>query len=327
MDLDRHLYDEVYLEANCNATLVLFDPTMNVDDTPATYWTNYAILAVGIVMGMLVGCRQRYYHVVSTATGNATEQHDDEQKMTVSLAVFFVSIGTAFGLAGLGHQIIDDEDDPLNQILPRVYFGFILFGNAFLMRVALILQVAEWSGWKVLFWGVVNVGLIAASVALKESLIAGIALLATSLLVVLTHIRQAYACCFSSSPAVGERRTTWRHPEVLFLSKAMSMAMLSLGLLLQVSLAPACGAEGYQNCFIDCPLPAPTFNHNALFHVAVLVALVTYGSLELWVPVFTTRSILVVVDDDHSNKDARATTTPRADQFKDELEVIQVSTS
>ena len=52
--------------------------------------------------------------------------------------------------------------------------------------------------------------------------------------------------------------------------------MLTLaGLLIQFGLAPTCGSAAYDNCFQDCFLPSPgTFNHNGLFHVMIIFALI-----------------------------------------------------
>ena len=45
------------------------------------------------------------------------------------------------------------------------------------------------------------------------------------------------------------------------------------GMLIQVALADVCGDPGYEDCWEDCPLPAPEFNHNALFHFLYAVGL------------------------------------------------------
>merc|ERR1712232_20823 len=46
------------------------------------------------------------------------------------------------------------------------------------------------------------------------------------------------------------------------------------GFAVQIALSPTCGDAAYENCFRDCPLPAPYFNHNALFHVLYAVGMV-----------------------------------------------------
>ena len=48
--------------------------------------------------------------------------------------------------------------------------------------------------------------------------------------------------------------------------------MYATGFIVQVTLESRCGDDGYEDCFVDCPLPA-NFNHNALFHVLVVVGM------------------------------------------------------
>ena len=44
------------------------------------------------------------------------------------------------------------------------------------------------------------------------------------------------------------------------------------GFVVQVTLASRCGEDAYEDCFVECPLPV-NFNHNALFHVLVVVGM------------------------------------------------------
>lgn len=60
--------------------------------------------------------------------------------------------------------------------------------------------------------------------------------------------------------------------------KVVGVAMMIAGMLVQVVLAPQCGDAAYANCFKDCPLPAPSFNHNALFHVLFAIGLAVLGA-------------------------------------------------
>ena len=48
--------------------------------------------------------------------------------------------------------------------------------------------------------------------------------------------------------------------------------MYATGIVVQVALASWCGEDAYQDCFVECPLPV-NFNHNALFHVLVVVGM------------------------------------------------------
>lgn len=60
--------------------------------------------------------------------------------------------------------------------------------------------------------------------------------------------------------------------------KAIGVSMMITGMVVQVVLAPQCGDAGYPDCFKDCPLPAPDFNHNALFHVLFAIGLAVLGA-------------------------------------------------
>lgn len=42
-----------------------------------------------------------------------------------------------------------------------------------------------------------------------------------------------------------------------------------------------CGSGGYKDCFAQCPLPAPTFNHNALFHIFAALSIYLYGKSKI----------------------------------------------
>merc|ERR1719498_360384 len=57
-----------------------------------------------------------------------------------------------------------------------------------------------------------------------------------------------------------------------------AVSLCALGFLVQVLLEPTCGRAGYDSCWEDCVLPAPDFNHNALFHVMVAVGLLVLGA-------------------------------------------------
>jgi len=57
------------------------------------------------------------------------------------------------------------------------------------------------------------------------------------------------------------------------LGAAFGCVVMIAGLLVQVLMAPTCGDPGYEVCWKDCILPAPYFNHNALFHALFAVGM------------------------------------------------------
>uniref|UniRef100_A0A7S3Q8B1 Uncharacterized protein n=1 Tax=Chaetoceros debilis TaxID=122233 RepID=A0A7S3Q8B1_9STRA len=56
--------------------------------------------------------------------------------------------------------------------------------------------------------------------------------------------------------------------------KLVGMLVSVLSLTPQIILSGACGDDGYKACFEDCPLDPIKFNHNALFHVILLIGYV-----------------------------------------------------
>eukprot|EP00527_Entomoneis_sp_CCMP2396_P008160 CAMPEP_0198137768 /NCGR_PEP_ID=MMETSP1443-20131203/1225_1 /TAXON_ID=186043 /ORGANISM="Entomoneis sp., Strain CCMP2396" /LENGTH=416 /DNA_ID=CAMNT_0043799305 /DNA_START=201 /DNA_END=1451 /DNA_ORIENTATION=+ len=53
------------------------------------------------------------------------------------------------------------------------------------------------------------------------------------------------------------------------------------GFAIQYGWKGVCGSGGYQDCFVNCPLPAPTFNHNALFHILAAISIYLYGKSKI----------------------------------------------
>lgn len=75
---------------------------------------------------------------------------------------------------------------------------------------------------------------------------------------------------------------------IFVLIKVAGILAFAAGIVLQFILSGTCGGDGFEDCFVDCPLPNPTiFNHNALFHLFVIVGYMLMTIGEVFVPAST----------------------------------------
>ena len=239
---DRFLYDQAYLDANCNANIVPLNEDNGVDSSVATFSTNYILAALTVFSAL------------------ALYTKSDKEYAGAFVCLYLLSTGLAFGIAGVGHQLSEEKDERLNRILlPMVSFlGNV--GTYALLRV-IILFHTKFEGKIRTMWWLVATGMTiyASIVALDNPNPTGIPGFFVILSALITHARQA-----------------WRLKEVSVLLKTMGFVVMIIAGAVQLSLASVCGFDGYPDCFQDCPLPAPEFNHNALFHVLAVVFFILY---------------------------------------------------
>mmetsp|Transcript_53417 Transcript_53417/g.172580 ORF Transcript_53417/g.172580 Transcript_53417/m.172580 type:complete len:112 (-) Transcript_53417:410-745(-) len=55
--------------------------------------------------------------------------------------------------------------------------------------------------------------------------------------------------------------------------QVLGIALMIIGMIVLAALTPVCGDAAYPDCFKDCPLPAPYFNHHALFDTLFAIGL------------------------------------------------------
>jgi len=215
-------------------------PFTNTDDTPGTYLTNYLIGIVAFGGAIALGMSPR---------------------ATFQFKVFSVNanVWTAFGcvLAGQLHQIL--HEDNLHQrhrslwvlsyvttIVGIMFFGLIgtkllVFSDFLEKTCSRILDVV--------------IALLGIAISLYQ-IFGGGSLLISGVYsgIVVLYV---FVVCLLARNYVG----------------AVGTALMISGYAVQVILAPTCGDAAYAQCFKDCPLPAPYFNHNALFHVLFAIGI------------------------------------------------------
>lgn len=219
-------------------------PGTNFDNTAGTYATNYAILVVGVLGTVAAVSRLPMPNKAAAAS-------------------FFLLTGGGYGLAGYGHQFIQGEGHhpvfTISYVLVTVgKIGLLVLVNEMLTSVSSCVGTALRIGLNVMsvLVGTVVVYFIAAQ---NNMLLAGI----------------FHGVCFLYALIV------WA---VMCKCDLVIGALLcAVGLAIQPVLAEKCGDPGYASCWKDCPLPAPYFNHNALFHTffAVGLLVLAIGTLRM----------------------------------------------
>lgn len=216
-------------------------PGTNLDDTFATYSTNYLIAVVGIAAA------------VSTSTSAGTSK-----PYKILSFLFFFLTGLGYGISGYRHHILDVNVEVTrssrNMFFESVSFTLTVLGTACL---ALLMNHLTSQGLRAMILDGIVV-LVFGAVSLQTMIAPNILLVGVITIVGLLYAAGAWA-------AQGK------------LGRALSMFLCVAGLLTQVVLAPKCGGPAYETCFADCPLPAPQFNHNALFHVLYGIGLLGAG--------------------------------------------------
>ena len=234
----RDLYDAEYVAAHCPPSD--YDSDTNLDTTVGTWSTNYIIAGVG-----LLGCLYFYYFgVVRRREGG------EKQRRKLWIALYFGGTGLGYGIAGVAHQLYDSKDaksivwdlsahlcNALGLLALQFYVVLPLFERLFRVGVSVLCLAFLGVAW-----------------ALQSQ-----AIMAIYVLVVLL--------------GMGFYFFSWKQRDWM---ASLGCLVYMTGLLVQLILAGRCGSKAYEeNCFAHCPLPDPmTFNHNALFHVMVIVALI-----------------------------------------------------
>lgn len=88
------------------------------------------------------------------------------------------------------------------------------------------------------------------------------------------------------------------------LIKAFGIFVVVSSFLTQFSLRGKCGDDGYVVCFEECPLDPIRFNHNALFHVILLIGLVILAWADDISPSVEANVDRATSDDERNDDDA-----------------------
>jgi len=236
---DRILYDDSWLQADCPG-----DPPSGTttDNTVGTYVTNYVVLGIGLVACGLT--------LSSTAVGW-------QKGLTIA---FFVFTGLGYGVAGLMHQFFYDDE----SVIGRISYSLVTLGTGALQALSAHLFCQMYSAvreQKVIGIILFVYGLIVIAVLITKS---AIIVLATKLLALIAAL------------VVWSARASKRLQGLGWLKAGASALMLG-SIAIQLGLRGVCGDGGYPDCFRSCPLPAPHFNHNALYHIVYAFALAVLG--------------------------------------------------
>jgi len=244
----RTLYDIEYPASGCALS---YDENTIVDNTTGTYATAYALAGIALFSAAILACKQK--------------------KKALLMVLFFLTSGIGYAVTGASHQFAGTQDDWKYRILGKVGVGIILLGNAFLMRTGILFFFYGLSLIANTAWIAINGGIIALAIIFDEqqALVAGLALALTYLGMCVLYVW--VMCRWGELPG-----SKWA-----MVSKELAMLTNIAGIL---ELSGSCGSGGYENCFKDCSLPDSTaFNHNAIFHVLMIVGLclLTIGELNL----------------------------------------------
>lgn len=236
------LFDMEWVAGGCKGDIPLGpsgDGT-NMDDTPGCYLTNYAILAIGVIGAILMMTKKEAgpgYKAFAT--------------------IFFTFTGAGYGLAGWLHQTTTSQEvnDAMEFGLKSASISLSNVGTLGLVLVAVHLLVTKYE---------IRLGLILYGLAIIVN--GGAAVYELLAL-------PSYFLVSGGVHIFGSLFVTVVFSLLCKFPQAFGALLLALGYLVQGGLAPTCGGAAYKDCFKDCILPAPHFNHNALFHTIEAVGM------------------------------------------------------
>jgi len=239
------LYDMAYVGGGCKG-----DPPLgpsgtgtNMDDTPGCYLTNYAILAVGVIGVILM--------MMNTKAGPTYKAF---------ASVFFTFTGAGYGLAGWLHQTTTSQavNDFVGVGPVSASISLSNAGTLGLVLIGVQLLIDKYS---------ISCGWLLYSIA---------AIVNGGAVVYEFFALPSYFLLSGAVHIVGALFVTVVYSLLCKFPQAISVLVMALGFVVQGALAPTCGGSAYYwNCWKDCILPAPHFNHNALFHTMVAVGMLT----------------------------------------------------
>jgi hypothetical protein len=166
------------------------------------------------------------------------------------IAAFFLFTGFGYGVAGLMHQFFYEDE----SVIGRVSYSLVTLGTGALQALSthLICQMCSAARDHIVISVVLCIyGLVVIAVIITKS---AVIVLATKILALIAAL-----VVWSVRASKGLQGFGWL--------KAGASALMLGSLAIQLGLRGVCGDGGYPDCFRSCPLPAPDFNHNALYHI------------------------------------------------------------
>ena len=238
----RYLYDQDFLDSGCDPNFFLDEDEIEatrVDNTIGTWLTNYIILGVCLIGAFkFFSCMmERIY------------------KRWLWTSLYFLFTGLGYGLAGISHQIQYYKTDPNFSVAAYILTALGNMSVHYQISANLIESLSAEKLWIGYVYTVVSsligIAIIVLLAISGEMNYIGGYLGASALWFLL------YFCLLKDRIA------------------GVGFMLTLAGLAIQLGLAPTCGSAAYDSCFQDCFLPSPgTFNHNGLFHVMIILALI-----------------------------------------------------
>jgi len=288
----RELYNTTFVSNGCHPS-DQYDPNTALDDTIGTYLTNYAIGIVGC-LGVVV----TYWRFIK----HDNNKHDASSSAVVSsyhvnhyyyLMGYFAWSSVGYSLAGVGHQLYTTVDDnPLGHYAVFATSLFCVALGVVCAQLELIIgarttETNSSSNQKHDLNGVDIENNDSITTTKRQccnhnryyySIIAVLGIfIVTVLSAIIMELSErdlepiwtiAGVYIFLGITAVS---TVYL---ILYRDWGAGLGGLvyATGIVVQVALASRCGDDAYEDCFVECPLPV-NFNHNALFHVLVVVGM------------------------------------------------------
>lgn len=272
MTIVRFLFDQDYLDSGCDGGVP--PEGTQVDNFPWTYGTNFAISLVCLVC----------FGIIMSSKPPRT-------LLYWSIPLYFLLTSIGHVIAGVNHLIIETVNDP--ELRPLEISSFMIIGiaNAFLLHATSALLLSR-RHMRLLIQG--PLVLIAFAGSLFASAVGNLEMY--GFVLVGTHLFAAFVFFFQTRKENGPKERRW------WILKGISQLILFVALILHLLLKKGCDQlEDYAKCFEECRLPAHPhgFNHNALFHIVIVLGNVLFAWSDVTVPAAESASDAV---DDHTWK-------------------------
>jgi|AntRauTorckE5430_2_1112549.scaffolds.fasta_scaffold00208_8 hypothetical protein len=241
----RQLYDEDFLESNCEQP---FDPYTNIDNLDWTVYMSFIFFGATLLAGIAVWM--------------ISERKQADRYM----ASFFIMISLSYGLLpGVARMLVVKISGGVVATIP-IRIGLVGFQVAHMLLMYVGIRSISGKLSARDLWLVINV----------LAIICALLNLARIVLLV-SFIISLFMVCVFMFQAIKKDPKVW--------IKALAMILGVASSIISLVLAPRCGNEGYEKCFEDCPLPnAKVFSHNALQLGILTVSLLLLAFGEFLVP-------------------------------------------
>jgi len=156
----RLLYDETFVNDGCPPED--YDPLGEVDDTPATFISNYIIAGIALVGAFIWGYKRRKCYVGS----------------------YFLLSGIGYAVAGVGHQVLETTEDNSTPFFIPSLAGVVLGIFCLQLEVVTRHRLATYAVFIIFVLVVATAGVLDFAVDVVSSWLIGGAYLVVSLLLV-----------------------------------------------------------------------------------------------------------------------------------------------